>query len=159
MNEDSSRRARAVPATLVPVVQWLLRCYTRLNVWVFKKSRGRLWRHFPGGYPICVVGMKGAKSGARRELGLIHLTVPDGNGSIYLVASQGGLPRNPAWYYNLRANPELTVMHAGGTQTLRARELAGEERDAAWHEVGRQYPPFADYQARTEREIPVLICE
>ena len=64
----------AIPAKHQHLVRKFMKWYTRFNVWVFKKSKGKLWTKFPGGYPICVVGMKGRKSGARREVALIHFS-------------------------------------------------------------------------------------
>ena len=129
---------------------------TAANVWVFKKSRGRLWKNFPGGYPICVVGMKGAKTGAWREIALIHL--PEGD-NVYLVASQGGMDKHPVWYHNIAKNPDITVMVGGKTRNMRARQISDEEKAAAWPQLCSLYPDFDEYQARTDRNIPVFLCE
>ena len=129
---------------------------TRANVWVFKKSKGRLWKNFPGGYPICVVGTTGAKSGQRREIALIHIT--DGDNK-YLVASQGGMDKNPVWYHNIRAYPDIDIMFGGEVKPYRARQLNDEEKEAAWPLLTSTYPDFDEYQARTDRNIPVFICE
>ena len=83
-----------------------IKLYTRLNVWVYRKSGGRLMKHFPGGYPICVLGCKGARTGVWREVALIHL--PHGDQEL-LVASQGGMDKSPFWFYNVSANPEVEI--------------------------------------------------
>ena len=76
-----------IPANIVPFVRKVMKLYTRLNVWVFKKSNGKWMTKFPGGYPICMVGMTGRKSGQRREVALIHL--PHGDNKL-LVARKAG---------------------------------------------------------------------
>ena len=75
------------------------------------------------------------------------------------VASLGGAPKNPVWYYNLVAHPQVEVLVNGETKSLTAREVFGEEKAAVWPTCVEHYPPYADYQARTDREIPVFICE
>jgi deazaflavin-dependent oxidoreductase (nitroreductase family) len=132
-----------------------MRWYTRLNVWVFKASKGRLWKNFPGGFPICVVGMKGRKSGARREVALIHLPYQDG---ILLVASQGGMEQHLAWYHNIKACPEIDVLVGGEHKHLLARQVSSDEKRELWPHLLSLYPDFDEYQARTDRDIPVFIC-
>lgn len=144
----------------IPAIKAILKYATKLNVWVFKKSKGRLMKSFLGsGAPICVVGMTGAKSGVRRETALIHIPVTPGAKAVYLVASQGGMPKNPTWYYNIKANPSIDVMVAGGTSNLVARQISDEEKEAAWPRLLEVYPDFDEYQARTDRNIPVFLCE
>src|SRR5690606_15722484 len=92
-----------IPAKWVGLVRFIMKYYTRFNVWVYKKSNGKLMKNFPGGYPICIVGMTGRKSGERREVALIHL--PWGEKKL-LVASQGGMEKHPVWYHNIVANPD-----------------------------------------------------
>lgn len=150
---------RAIPDKQIPTIRKVMKWATAFNVWVFKKSKGRLFNKFPGGFPICVVGMTGAKTGKRREVALIHLPVTSDSDSVYLVASQGGLPINPTWYYNVVANPNVDVTVGGKTTTLKARRLSDEEKATAWPRLLELYPDFDEYQARTDRNIPVFICE
>jgi deazaflavin-dependent oxidoreductase (nitroreductase family) len=145
-----------IPANWVWLVRAIVKFYTRLNVWVFKKSRGRFMKNFPGGYPICVVGMTGKKSGRRREIALIHL--PHGD-NVLLVASQGGLDQHPVWYHNLLANPDVDVLYAGKLRKMTARQASDEEKRELWPALLSMYPDFDQYQARTDRNIPVFICE
>jgi len=146
-----------IPEKIVPFVRWVMKHYTRFNVWVFKKSGGKWLTKFPGGYPICVVGMKGRKSGARREVALIHLPKDD---DVILIASQGGLNKHPVWYHNIKANPEVDIMIAGGGKSdYKARQVNEEEKSQLWPHVLTIYPDFDEYQARTDREIPVFLCE
>lgn len=134
----------------------LLRLFTHLNVWTYKVSKGRLWNTFPGGYPICLLGSKGAKSGQWREVALIHLPYQDKE---LLVASQGGMDKNPAWYYNVTANPEIAITVMGETRKMLARRASDQEKADLWPHLLSLYPPFDEYQTRTDRNIPVFICE
>jgi deazaflavin-dependent oxidoreductase (nitroreductase family) len=145
-----------IPANIVPFVRKVMKLYTRLNVWVFKKSNGKWMTKFPGGYPICMVGMTGRKSGQRREVALIHL--PHGDNKL-LVASQGGLDIDPVWYKNIMANPQVDIMVGGITKKYAVRQASADEKRALWPHLLSLYPGFDEYQARTDRDIPVLICE
>ena len=136
-------------------VKLFIRGFARLNVLVYLATGGRLWKN-AFGRPICLVRMTGAKSGRKRWTPVIHVPWKDG---IIIVASLGGAPKHPAWYYNLVAHPEVEVMVNGSTRKLVAREVFGEERDAVWPTCVEHYPPYAEYQARTDRQIPVFICE
>ena len=144
-----------IPADRVAVSRKVTRWYTHFNIWVYKISRGRLMSNFPGGYPICVVGTKGAKSGQRREIALIHLPYGD---NMLLVASQGGMPMSPAWFHNVTANPEIDVLHRGNKRNMVARRVSDDEKRELWPHLLSLYPPFDEYQARTDRNIPVFVC-
>lgn len=145
-----------IPQKWVPMVRAITRYYTRLNVWVFKKSKGRLMKNFPGGAPICVVGMIGKKSGRRREIALIYL--PHGD-NVLLVASQGGLDKHPAWYHNIAANPDIDILFEGTVRQMKARQVGDDEKRELWPVLLSIYPDFDEYQARTDRNIPVFCCE
>ncbi len=145
-----------IPEKIVGMVRWIVKKYTNLNVWVYKKSNGRWMKNFPGGYPICIVGTQGKISGKRREVALIH--IPDGDKK-YLVASQGGMEMHPVWYHNIKANPDVDVMFQGVTLNMCARQLSTEEKRDSWPLLLSVYPDFDEYQARTDRDIPVFICE
>ena len=98
----------------------------------------------------------GRKTGSLRRTPLIR--VSDGQRYL-LVASVGGRPRNPNWYLNLVDNPEVTVQDRGEVHRLRARTAAPEEKAELWPLAVSQWPEYDDYQARTDREIPLVICE
>lgn len=144
-----------IPAKAVPFVRKVMKFYTRLNVWVFKKSNGKLMNKFPGGAPICLVGMTGRKSGSRREVMLIHL--PYGEQKL-LVASQGGLDFDPVWYKNIIANPQVDIMAAGVQRHYSVQQATADQKRELWPHLLSLYPDFDEYQARTDRDIPVLIC-
>lgn len=87
---------------------------------------------------------------------LMH--IPYGEG-VLLVASKGGAPRNPVWYYNIAAHPDITVRHRGTILKLHARLATPEEKTGLWPICESHYAPFAEYRARTERDIPIFVCE
>ena len=138
-----------------PPPRWLLKALTRLNVWVYRASGGRLMSTLEGD-PICLVTMTGAKSGKLRTIPLMY--VPDGD-SVLLVASQGGAPTHPTWYYNLMAHPDITVEQGGQVRRLKARRVSAEEKARLWPICVSHYTPYEQYQQRTERDIPVFRCE
>ncbi|WP_101757648.1 nitroreductase family deazaflavin-dependent oxidoreductase [Oceanicoccus sp. KOV_DT_Chl] len=146
---------QAIPPASQEKAKVVIRWLTRLNVAVFKASKGRLWKNFIGGYPICVVGMTGKKSGKFREVALIHL--PKGD-DVLLVASQGGMDTHPVWYYNLKANPNIEVTVGGTTRQMVARQVDDDEKRELWPHLLSLYPDFDEYQARTDRNIPVFVC-
>jgi deazaflavin-dependent oxidoreductase (nitroreductase family) len=108
------------------------------------------------GLPVVVVTMRGNKTGNVRKVALMRV-VHDGDYA--LVASMGGAPKNPVWYYNLRANPdEVTIQDGAQPFAVQVRELSGQERAAWWDRAVAAYPPYAEYQTRTERQIPVFLA-
>ncbi len=135
--------------------KWLLKLFTQINVIVYQLSGGRLMNEFSG-MPICLVEMKGARSGTKRTVPLMY--VPYEN-SIILVASLGGAPKHPVWYHNLMANPEINITQGGVTRALTARRVDDAEKEALWPTCVKYYPPYQEYQDRTTRNIPVFLCE
>lgn len=108
------------------------------------------------GMPILIVTTRGAKSGAVRKFALMRV---EHEGAYALVASVGGAPNNPGWYHNIKAHPD-EVMVQDGPEPWEAdvREISGAERDEWWPRCVAAYPPYAEYQTKTERLIPVLIA-
>ena len=135
--------------------RWFMRIYTKVNVWVYRLSKGKFMNRLLG-KPICLVTMTGAKSNKKRTIPLMY--VPYEN-SFVLVASQGGLPKNPSWFYNLKKHPEITIEYGGVKYFLVARQLDKEERAKVWPTCLAYWPDYAVYQQRTTREIPVFLCE
>jgi deazaflavin-dependent oxidoreductase (nitroreductase family) len=108
------------------------------------------------GLPIIVVTMRGNKSGKVRKIALMRV---EHDGEYALVASKGGAPQNPVWYYNLVANPDEVIIQDGPEPfAVSVHQASGAERNAWWDRAVKAYPPYADYQKRTEREIPVFIA-
>ena len=133
----------------------IIRWFARFNVWVYRLTGGRLMNKFSG-CDICLVKMTGAKSGKVRWMPVMYVPWKEG---ILMVASLGGAPKNPAWYNNLVAHPDIEFQYRSTRKSLRARQVYGEEKAAVWPTCVEYYPPYADYQVRTDREIPVFICE
>ncbi|NDZ93473.1 nitroreductase family deazaflavin-dependent oxidoreductase [Streptomyces sp. SID6673] len=145
-----------------PAVAALIKVGSRLNAKVYKATGGRLgntWRIGAGlrkPVPMCLLTTIGRKSGEPRTAPLLYLPTGD---SFVVVASQGGLPKNPAWYLNLVANPEVTIQVGRQTFDLRARTASDAERDELWPQLVDLYADFDTYAAWTDRKIPVVICE
>ena len=109
------------------------------------------------GMPCIIVTNRGNKTGAIRKTPLMRAV--DGNNYI-LVASQGGAPKHPVWYYNLKAAPNVEIRDETEVFSLRAREvLEGSERQRLWDIAVAAYPPYQEYQDKTDRLIPVFITE
>jgi deazaflavin-dependent oxidoreductase (nitroreductase family) len=107
------------------------------------------------GLPVVIVTTRGNKSGKIRKTPLMRV---EHGGEYALVASVGGGPRHPVWYYNLKADPEAVTIQDGPTPfDARVREVTGNEKAVWWQRAVAAYPPYADYQAKTEREIPVFV--
>ena len=108
------------------------------------------------GLPVVVVTMRGNKSGKVRKIALMRV---EHNGQYALVASKGGAPANPVWYYNLVANPdEVTIQDGPAPFEVRVRQVTGDERTAWWERAVAAFPPYAEYQQKTQREIPVFVA-
>ena len=108
------------------------------------------------GLPIVVVTMRGNKSGKIRKVPLMRV---EHDGEYALVASMGGAPKHPVWYFNLKADPEgVTIQDGAEPVAVSVREIEGDEKAEWWKRAVAVYPPYADYQARTEREIPVFVA-
>src|SRR5215475_7421330 len=108
------------------------------------------------GLPVVIVTNRGAKTGAVRKTPLMRV---EHEGSYLAVGSKGGAPQNPVWVYNLRKNPQVVLQDGTHTQELTARELTGEERAVWWERAVAAFPPYADYQKKTDRLIPVFVLE
>jgi deazaflavin-dependent oxidoreductase (nitroreductase family) len=140
----------------------VMRLGAKWNVKLFRLSRGylgsrwRIGRKFLRGIPVCLVTTTGRKSGQPRTVPLLYLAHGDG---VVIVASQGGLPRHPDWYFNVSANPAVRVEVRGDAFDAVARVAQGDERARLWEELVELYPSFAAYALRAQREIPVIVCE
>ncbi len=126
--------------------------YNRRVMEEFRANGGKV----QGWAPLILLTTKGAKSGQTRVYPL--MAVPDGDDYL-AVASKGGAPRNPLWYYNLLAHPEVTVEVGNETFAAIARLLTGEEREHAFARAVAVFPPYGQYQQKTARQIPVFLLE
>jgi deazaflavin-dependent oxidoreductase (nitroreductase family) len=108
------------------------------------------------GKPVIVLTTVGAKSGKIRKTPLMRV---EHDGRYAVVASQGGAPTHPVWYYNLVADPHVELQDGPVKQDMVARELPSDERSAWWDRAVEAWPDYADYQTKTDRVIPVFILE
>jgi F420H(2)-dependent quinone reductase len=152
----------AAPATRLPpwtptqerLASVVVRLMTAANVWIYRLSGGRLGGTFLRGAPVCLVTTRGKRSGQLRTVALLY--VADGD-DIVLVASKGGMSHHPAWYHNMLAHPEVEVQIGAITRPMRARQASDVEKAALWPKLVAMYRDYDDYQARTTRNIPVMI--
>jgi len=108
------------------------------------------------GLPVILVTHVGNKTGAIRKTPLMR--VKDGEGYV-LVGSQGGLPKDPVWVHNLRANPKIELRDETVVRSMQVREVTDKaERDRLWRLAVAAFPPYAEYQAKTERQIPLFVA-
>jgi deazaflavin-dependent oxidoreductase (nitroreductase family) len=106
------------------------------------------------GMPVIILTTKGAKSGKIRKTPLMRV---ENGGEYAVVASLGGAPKHPVWYYNVKSHPEVELQDGPAKQEMVAREVTGDEKAKWWETAVEAYPPYADYQTKTEREIPVFV--
>jgi len=126
----------------------------RLDPWLLRVTRGRVDHTF-GQIPIVLLTVRGARSGRERTVALLYFT--DG-GDVILIASSYGRAKFPAWYYNLKANPEVTLEARGRSGAYTAREAEGEDRDRLFELAKLVYSGYNEYERRTSgiRRIPVM---
>jgi deazaflavin-dependent oxidoreductase (nitroreductase family) len=108
------------------------------------------------GLPVIILTTRGAKSGKLRKIPLMRV---EHQGTYAAVASLGGAPKHPVWYFNVLADPYVELRDGTQTWDMKAREISGEEKAAWWERCVSAYPDYAEYQKKTEREIPVFLLE
>lgn len=131
--------------------------WVRNQVEEYERSGGRRANTLlDTGLPIIIVTSRGNKSGLVRKTPLMRVEHED---AYALVASKGGAPAHPVWYYNLLADPtSVTIQDGPEPFEVEVREVRGEERARWWERAVAAYPPYAEYQERTDRQIPVLVA-
>lgn len=131
----------------------------KLHVALYRRSGGRVGGHLPG-WPearIALLDHSGAKSGAKRTSPLIYKEV---DGAVAVVASKAGQPTHPAWFHNLRANPDTTVQIGAAVRQVRARVADDDERERLWPMFVALYPGYEFYREHAKaRKIPIVILE
>ena len=108
------------------------------------------------GRPVIVLTTVGAKSGKLRKTPLMRV---EHDGTYAVVASKGGMPENPVWYYNVVANPHVELQDLGVKKDYVAREVTGDEKALWWERAVSNWPDYANYQKKTDRLIPVFVLE
>ncbi len=149
----TDKTAKPYTATEEKVASVAVQIMSKLNTWVYRASGGRLGAKFTHGAPVFLLVTKGRKSGQPRTAPLIYLK--DGEDYL-LVASKGGMSHHPAWYLNLEATPECEIEIGSQRLPMHAKRVSDEEKKALWPKLCEVYPDYDDYQARTERNIPVV---
>ncbi|MFF4394240.1 nitroreductase family deazaflavin-dependent oxidoreductase [Streptomyces sp. NPDC001480] len=108
------------------------------------------------GMPVILLTSRGARSGKIRKTPLMRV---EHDGRYAVVASQGGAPKHPVWYFNLKSDPHVELQDGPVKQDMRAREVTGDEKARWWERAVAAYPPYAEYQEKTSREIPLFVLE
>jgi deazaflavin-dependent oxidoreductase (nitroreductase family) len=121
----------------------------------FRANEGRVGGPFEGA-TLLLLHTTGAKTGKERVNPVAYQAVGD---DVAIFASKGGAPHNPDWFHNLTANPDVTVEIGTETRPMRARVAEGDERERIWTKQKQLMPGFAGYEAKTTRQIPVIILE
>lgn len=129
---------------------------TKGHTAVYRATGGRIGHRFPGAPPMLLLDHLGARTGAGRTTPLVY--VRDGE-NVVIVASKGGHPKHPAWYHNLRANPDTTIQIGSDRRPVHARTANSGERARLWDKAVETYGGYRGYQQRTEREIPLVVLE
>ena len=127
--------------------------WAREQVDLYERSGGTQGTDL-NGLPVIILTSLGARSGKVRKTPLMRV---EHDGEYAVVASLGGAPRHPVWYYNLTANPHVELQDGPVRKDYEAREVHGAERDTWWERAVAAYPDYADYQTKTSRTIPVFV--
>jgi deazaflavin-dependent oxidoreductase (nitroreductase family) len=129
--------------------------YVRDQVDLYESSGGTEGTTMRG-KPVIILTTKGARSGKLRKTPLMRV---EHDGDYAVVASLGGAPKHPVWYYNVREHPVVELQDGPVKRRLKAREVTGEEKAAWWERAVEAWPDYAEYQKKTDREIPVFVLE
>jgi deazaflavin-dependent oxidoreductase (nitroreductase family) len=133
------------------------RDWVRNQVEAYEESGGTKATTLPDtDLPVVIITNIGAKTGAVRKTPVMRV---EHEGSYLAVGSQGGTPNNPVWVYNLRANPGVELQDGRDKWAMTARELTGEERELWWERAVAAFPPYAEYQQKTSRILPLFVLE
>ena len=135
-----------------PLADKVFRLLSAGHTAVYQATGGRLGGKIQGS-PVLLLETTGRKTGKKRTTPLLYL--PDGRDMV-IVASKGGAAKPPVWWLNLRANPETEVQVGSRKLEVEAEEATGKDKERLWRQLVAMYPGYADYQRRTDREIPVI---
>ena len=136
-----------------PLQKWIWKAFTGFHVFLYRISGGRFGSQMRG-FGVLLLTTTGRKTGKRRTMPLGYIR--DGD-SYVVIASNGGLDRHPAWYFNLQQNPNVQIQVRERTLDVKAETAQGDHRQRLWSQVLAEAPGYADYQTRTTREIPLVI--
>ncbi|MFL2527937.1 MAG: nitroreductase family deazaflavin-dependent oxidoreductase [Candidatus Azotimanducaceae bacterium] len=138
---------------LPPTIDWV-----RKQVEVYEGTNGEKGTTLlDSGLPCIIVTHVGNKTGGIRKIPLMRVKVDN---NYVLIGSMGGQPKNPVWVYNLRANPDVEIRDKHEVTKMKVREVSDDvERQSLWNTSVEAYPPYEEYQAKTDRVIPVFVAE
>ena len=145
---------RPYTKTEIAIANPVIKLMSRLNTWAYRATGGRVGGKFRGGAPVMLLTTIGRKSGRRLTIPLLYLR---DEGRIVTVASKGGMDHHPLWYRNLVANPAVDVQIGTETSAMQAHTASDAEKSALWPKLVAMYPDYETYQARTARNIPVVV--
>ena len=131
------------------VIKWM----SMANTWIYRRTNGKLGGKFKGGAPVALFTFTGRKSGEPRTVPLLYLE--DGN-DLIIVASKGGMPRDPEWYLNFVASPIVRVRLADREFETTGVLVGDDQRATVWARLVEMYPDYQGYQLRTDRTIPII---
>ncbi len=146
--------ARPFTPTEVAIANPVIRVMSRLNTWAYRLTGGWLGGTWLRGAPVMLLTVTGRKTGRKLTVPLLYLR--DGE-RVVVVASKGGMDDHPLWYLNLVANPDVEVEIGTEVRPMRAATADEAERAALWPKLVAMYRDYDDYQARTDRQIPVVV--
>ncbi len=146
--------AKPFTPTQEKIVDIVMKPMSRINTWIYRLSGGKVGGRWLRGAPILLLTTIGRKSGEPRVAPLLYLR--DGE-KVVVVASKGGMSKHPLWYRNLEANPDVEIEIGRERTKMLARRASDQEKAALWPRLIEMYRDYDDYQARTERNIPVII--
>jgi F420H(2)-dependent quinone reductase len=133
----------------------LMKYFARAHIWVYQRTNGLLGARLLR-YPAALITATGRKTGEKRTTPTLFLREGE---RVLLPASFGGRDSNPAWYHNLRENPDVHIQIRGEHLDLFARDATDDERRHYWPRLIEMYPPYRNYREATDRVIPLVICE
>jgi deazaflavin-dependent oxidoreductase (nitroreductase family) len=128
----------------------------KLNTWIYRSSGGKIFGTWLRGAPVGLLTYRGRKTGRMLTTPLLYLK--DGD-RVVVVGSKGGMSRHPLWYRNLVEHPDCQFEIGSDRRVYRARTATPAEKNAYWPRLVAMYPDYQDYQARTDRDIPVVVLE
>ncbi|MYV43040.1 nitroreductase family deazaflavin-dependent oxidoreductase [Streptomyces sp. SID1328] len=131
--------------------------WVRDQVELYESSGGREGNTLlDTGLPVIILTTRGNRSGKLRKTPLMRV---EHDGKYAVVASVGGAPKHPVWYFNVKADPTVELQDGPEKREMRAREVNGDEKAQWWERAVAAFPPYAEYQEKTDREIPVFVLE
>lgn len=148
------KQPRPFTPTEVAIANPIIRIMSRLNTWAYRATGGWLGGTFRRGAPVLLMTVVGRKTGRKLTVPLLYLADDE---RLVIVASKGGMDQHPLWYLNLLANPDVDVEIGTDVRPMRAQVADTAERERLWPKLVAMYGDYADYQARTTRQIPVVI--